>query len=232
MRSRTRIGIALTTVAAIAALAMPAAAQDGSAPAGGGGLTARDLTGDNPVPCPELLTDDPRTVGGGCIVLVPFADVDFTVRTMFGPMKFDSCRVGFNLHIGPTAEVWLHGMSIEGGGACGDILPCREKVPPKKIHLAYKLPWKGEIAHTSSGYRLAFDLCFDTCLGRFEGKTKFDLVIDFTDWKLRAVDSVAGTSGFEIDGAWDVDVAVIGADSLAYSRREGAGSPGFDLRPR
>lgn len=224
MSRRTRIGIALTTAATIAALAMPAAAQNGV-------VTARDLTSEPPIPCPELLTDDPRLIRGGCIVLAPFERVNLTVRTMFGPMQFGRCLVGFNLHIGPTGEVWLQGMSIDGSGACGDILPCREKASAEEISFANKLPWSGEITRTASGFRTTFDLCFDTCLGKFEGKTAFDLVRERGgDWRLRAADAVAGVSGFEIDGAWDVDTTGVGAGSQAYARREGAGAPGFDLR--
>lgn len=218
------MAVVLGAVIVLSCLAVPAAAQDSD-------VAAIDLLGDRPVPCADLATDGYPLIGGGCVVLAPAERIDLTVRTLFGPLRFARCDIAFNLHIGPDARLWLQGMSIDGTGACGDILPCRPKVPEEKLHLAAKLPWKGAISRTSGDrLRAELDLCFDTCLGRFEGRTRFELLEERGDWKMRTAGSIAGTSGFELDGEWDLDATGVGLRSSAYVKRAASGAPGFDLR--
>lgn len=216
--------LAMALAVGVGVVAAPTAAQNDD-------VAARDLSRGKSLRCPDLTTSAYPLIQGGCIVLAAPTRIDLTVQTMFGPLRFARCSMAFNLHIGADGRVWQQGMSIDGSGACGDILPCREKAPAEKIHLAAKLPWKGQIRRASDG-RLQgnLELCFDTCLGRFEGKTAFDLLKERGDWTLRAAESVAGSSGFELEGKWELDAASVGTDSAAYIKRGGAGAPGFDLR--
>lgn len=222
MRRTTRTALAVAALAATAALVSPVAAQDGA-------ITARDLTRGKPAPCAELSTQSYPLIAGGCI-LYAANEIDITVRTMFGPLHFGRCRIAINLLVGPTGRTWLQGFDSESAGACGDMLPCREKSTPEEIIQANKLPWKGRVVRGSAGAEAELDLCLDTCLGRFEGRTAFDLLDERGDWTLRAKDSVVGVSGLELDGRWDLDVAIVGPNTQAYARRKGADAPGFDLR--
>jgi hypothetical protein len=224
---RKTFGTALAMAAiaaATGALAGPAFAQEEDA------VTVQDLTrGSKPAPCAELSTKSYPLIEGGC-VLYGVSAIDITVRTMFGPLRFGRCQIAINLLVGPTGATWLQGFSSDSAGACGDMLPCREKASAEKIGLANKLPWKGQIVRGPDGFKSELDVCLDTCMGRFEGRTAFDLLRERGDWTMRAKDSVAGVSGLELDGQWDFDAALIGEPSQAYIRREGADAPGFDLR--
>jgi hypothetical protein len=219
-----RAALAMVAVAAATTPASSAPAQDAE-------VRAWDLTraGGKPARCAELSTESYPLIGGGC-VLYAVSGIDITVRTMFGPMRFGRCRIAINLLVGPTGRTWLQGFDSDSGGACGDMLPCREKASAEKIFQADKFPWKGRIVQGADGLQSELDLCLDTCMGRFEGKTVFDLLEERGDWTMRARDSVAGVSGLELDGEWDFDVAIVAEHSRAYARREGNDAPGFDLR--
>lgn len=229
MRKTRRTAWAIVALTAAAALASPTAAQDGPAAAQDGAIAVQDLTRGEPAPCSELSTASYPLVAGGCI-LYAVEEIDITVRTMFGPMRFGRCRIAINLLVGPSGRTWLQGFDSESAGACGDLLPCREKSTPEEIIGANKLPWKGRIVRGSAGVGTELDVCLDTCLGRFEGRTAFDLLDERGDWTLRAKNSTVGVSGLELDGRWDLDVAIVGEDTRAYARRQGADAPGFDLR--
>lgn len=216
--------IIATAIAALAsaALAGPAAAQDGA-------VSAWDLTGPKPVACTEPSADSYPLIRGGCNVYGT-APIDITVRTMFGPLHFGRCQVSVNALIGPTGRAWLQSFAPDGAGACGDMLACREKATPEKIAFANKLPWRGEVLQRAGRPGMELDLCVDTCMGKFEGKVAFDLVDERGDLTLRARDSVAGSSGLELDGEWDLNASIIGDDSRSYVRREGSDAPGVELR--
>lgn len=217
---RTAVASIVLAIAVCGGLAIPVAAQ-------GGEVAAWDLTRGKAVRCAELSTDGSQQVKGGCLVFAS-GKIDLTVRTMFGPVRFGRCAMAFNLVIGPDGRIVRDGFAGQGGGACGDMLPCREKVPAANLLSAAKLPWDGQIDRGPSAYRSEFDMCLDTCMGRFEGAVAFDLVERRGDWRMRAVNSVAGVSGFELDGEWDLDVPY--GVSAAYVKREGSDAPGFDLR--
>lgn len=223
MRTTKRAALALAALASAAALAAPAQAQDRA-------VSAVDLTrGGKPTPCADLSTAAYPLIQGGC-VLYAAGEIDITVQTMFGPLRFGRCRIAINLLVDGAGGTWLQGFDSDSGGACGDMLPCREKAPAKEIVAANKLPWKGRIVRTANGPQTELELCLDTCMGRFEGRTAFDLLEERGDWTMRAKDSIAGVSGLELDGRWDFDVAIVGEHSQAYARREGGDAPGFDLR--
>ncbi|HYI99587.1 MAG TPA: hypothetical protein VEX36_07935 [Thermoleophilaceae bacterium] len=214
--------MAVVALGAAAWVAGPAPAQDAQ-------IAALDLTRGKPVRCAELSTKSYPLIQGGC-VLYASGKIDITVRTMFGPVRFGRCNIAINLLVGPTGSTWLQGFTSDSAGACGDMLPCREKASAKNIALADKLPWKGKIVQGPAGPQSELDLCLDTCMGRFEGRTTFDLVEQRGDRVMRATDSVAGVSGLELDGEWDFDVAIVGEHSQAYARRHGVDAPGFDLQ--
>jgi hypothetical protein len=214
--------MAVATAIAMTALAGPAAAQDGAP-------SAWNLTTGKPGPCAELTTSSYPAIGGGCNVYAN-APIVITVRTMFGPLRFGRCEVGVNVLFGPTGVVWVQSFESGSAGACGDMLPCREKASPTEIASANKLPWKGRVVEGSIRPRSEFDLCLDTCMGKFEGRIAFDLVQERGDLTLRAKDSVAGDSGLELDGEWDLNASVIGPDTTAYVKREGRDAPGLELR--
>lgn len=222
---RKKIG----TMLGIATLAV-AATLASSAPAQNAGVTALDLTpAGKPAPCPDLSAKSYPAIEGGCL-LYAVGDIDITVQTMFGPLRFGRCHIGINLLVDAKGAAWLHGFSSDSKGACGDLLPCREKASAEEILQADKLPWKGRIVRNGDGFQSELDLCLDTCMGRFEGRTVFDLLEERGDWTMRAKDSVAGVSGLELDGDWDFDAALAGEQSRAYIRREGGDAPAFDLR--
>ena len=223
MRSRRRLALAVAATAiASAALTGPAAAQDGA-------VTARSLIRGEPAPCDELTAESHPLIRGGCNVYGT-APIDITVRTMFGPLRFGRCRVSVNLLIGPTGRTWLQSFESNSAGACGDMLPCREKAPAAEIASADKLPWEGRIVQGPDGPRSVLELCLDTCMGKFEGRVPFDLIEKRGDLTMRARDSVAGNSGFELDGEWDLNASIIGPASQGYVRREGSDAPGVVLR--
>lgn len=223
VRQRGRAArLGLATAIAVTALAGPAAAQS-SAP------TAWNLTKGEPVRCDELSASSHPVIRGGCNVYGT-APIDITVRTMFGPLHFGRCQVSINLLVGPTGEAWVQSFESDSAGACGDMLPCREKAPAAEIASANKLPWKGRVVEGSTRPQGEFDLCLDTCMGKLEGRIAFDLVQERGDLTLLAKDSVAGVSGLELDGEWDLNASVVGPDTTAYVKREGSDAPGVRLR--
>jgi hypothetical protein len=219
----TTIAIAvLTALAALIALALLAA----PAPAQGRDVVAVDLTGPKPVPCAALSTQTYPTIAGGCLVTAQ-GKIDLTVQTMFGPLRFGRCSMAFNLLIGPNAEIWRDGYAGSAQGACGDLLPCRAKAPATEILSAPKLPWKGKITHTPNGYQATFDICLDTCLGRFEGKTTFTLAKHHNNWQMRATNTTTGTSGFQFNGHWNLTTPQTPATTS--TPRQNTNNPPFNL---
>lgn len=214
---------------ALAAMAIASTASAGSAAAQGDSVTALNLTTGKAIPCDELSASSYPVIRGGCNVYGT-APIDITVRTMFGPLRFGRCEVSVNFLIGPTGRTWLQSFESGSGGACGDMLPCREKAPAAEIASANKLPWKGTITPSSGRPRVELDLCLDTCMGKFEGNVPFTLIQERGDLTLRARNSVAGVSGLELDGQWDLNASIIGPDTRAYVKREGSDAPGLELR--
>lgn len=220
--------------ALVAALAVATVALTAPSPPAGEAaadeVTAWDVTGKKPVPCEELSTEIFPAIEGGCLVRLPKQNTRLAVLTPFGTLDLGRCGITLNLQIGPRGDSWLQALVLsdypgQTQRVCGDLRLCREKGADDY------LPWKGKIVRSGEGFRSTHAMCLDTCMGRFEGRLAFDLVKERGgDWRMRSVNSVAGSSGFQFNGDWKLDAVDAGPSSAAYLKREGADAPGFDLR--
>jgi hypothetical protein len=129
----------------------------------------------------------------------------FTVVSVFGDQPLARCVLEFRMRIGLRGGLVLSNVAnspfaSKVSGPCGDILACRRNAAGPETE---KLPWRGGLtASEGRALRADIDVCFDTCLGRFEGTTQ--LAFEQTPsgaWRLRAKAAPVGTSGLEITGS-------------------------------
>jgi hypothetical protein len=182
------------------------------------GVKAFDARGGEKQPCPTLEIGGFAGTSGGCEAFATSGRAEIVVLTMFGPLDFATCDIQFSLYVGPDGRTVIRDLvafGVELNSPCGDILPCRRDV-------VEKLPWPGRIITAGHRYRNVADACFDTCLGRFEGRLMFDLLPSRAGgWRLRAAQAVAGASGFRIDGAWALKAGGLELRPSPASRRRG-----------
>jgi hypothetical protein len=138
-------------------------------------------------------------VRNGCLVRAkaPKQDLRFTVITPFGSMKFADCEYRYTAHIASDGATWLGFLRTGGGNPCGDMQPCLVE------GAAIQRPWSGRIHADGQGeLYMRVDICLDTCMGWFEGKTRLDLDRVGGAWRIRADKAMVGDSGLEVDGEW------------------------------
>jgi hypothetical protein len=194
-----RLAIAVAASAAAMAVVAPATADEE-------GVRIAIAKGDRDVSCGDVAVRglDAR---GGCEIAYAQSAIRFTTLTMFGDQPLARCRLGFEVRAGQTGDLVLTGISTAGppsgtAGVCGDILACRRNVQGKEPRRF--MPWEGRL--TTPGDRrlhLEVDVCFDTCLGRFEGRTRLAVTRTASGaLRMRAEAAAIGTSGMEITGTW------------------------------
>ena len=187
-----------------AVLAAGGSAQDGSrtteraGPPAGTSVEALRRTADGWRACAEGETDL-RPPSGGCAFEVA-GDGRFRVATPFGDMALASCRLDFELRIGPSGFVAMGELGRSGPSPCGDIRSCNKQVDLEPS------PWLGRIETDGhGGMRTVLDACLDTCVGWFEGPLTLKLERTATGWRLRADESMIGKTGLHIRGEWWLD---------------------------
>lgn len=217
MRRRHRWFTAFVLAATVAAAAVTAAT--GASDAGGsGGRPSDDPTGSGSSAagfgvdrgagvrrCRDVWVRG-LEAGGGCDLVVSEAPATLTALTLFGDRRLGRCRMTFRMFVGGSGALAITEVGVlpapgAAGAICGDVLPCRRDL--EEIDEIEKLPWRGEVAVGAAGQaQAAIDLCFDTCLGRFEGRTVFELEQTAKGLRIVAKRAALGTSGLELSGRW------------------------------
>jgi hypothetical protein len=171
-------------------------------------------TAESPVPvvvggdrdCRDVEISD-LTVRGGCPVEARAQKTRFTALTMFGDQPLGKCTLLFSLYASATGELAASDVTIltDTGadmGPCGDIVACRRTVDGRQ-RLEEKLPWTGRLGRDGNRLYAELDVCFDTCLGRFEGPARFGLEPAARgSWRMSSTGAAVGVSGLEIAGSW------------------------------
>jgi hypothetical protein len=179
----------------IALTAMPASAQGADA-APGGGVRVSDGAGARQAPCPAIDASDPLAPQGGCKVDMASRDVAIVIRTVVGDMHFGTCSYEHDMLVDGAGRTYLVGITSGGPNPCNDMGVCDHENAK---------PWRGRIESGPDG-RLAHvvDACFDTCMGQFVGEMRLGLERVDGRWVQTADRALAGDSGYQIDGGWDV----------------------------
>jgi hypothetical protein len=182
---------------AIAVMLVPAATADDHA------LSAALATSDRRAPCRELAVSGLRAEGG-CDLILRDGGMNFTVVNVLGDRRLADCGVAFRLLVGPDGSLAVKDFqtapAYTAEGPCGDIVTCRRDLEGPSEH---KLPWTGNLASREGRLYADIDICFDTCLGRFEGKTRMEFEPGPKgSWRLHARSAPVGTSGMELTGGW------------------------------
>jgi hypothetical protein len=190
----------------------PEAAAQSRAAGSPGPVRVLDGRGPDAKPCPPVDTSGPF-VKGGCPARANAFSTIFTIRTVFGGMRFGDCTTDFDLTFSADGRIWFDDLRFGGTPPCNDVWPCsprsvidlrtdmtkgppRDKVPP----------WRGRLLGRSGDgtYRGRFRLCLDTCAGRFDGDVAFTLRRTAEGWKLRASRSGLDSSSLEVDAEWNL----------------------------
>jgi hypothetical protein len=143
---------------------------------------------------------------GGCVLKAESKrkGIDYTVVTPFGSVPFAPCGSSFTARIARTGDaegtigVLIDTLRGDGSGEpCGDLQFCI--VPGTAI----QRPWNGVVhLDKQGGAYMDVNVCLDTCMGWFEGKTRFELDRVDGTWRIRARKAMVGDSGIEMDGEW------------------------------
>lgn len=159
------------------------------------------------------VTNDGRFVAGRCGGTAYAFDSMLRVRTPLGSFDFGSCITNIDFTIGGDGRIWMDKIGVGGRSPCFDVRPCappevlaKLEKPADGVPLAKAYPWKGRVTGTSSDrFDGHLDVCFDTCIGRYEGRIPIDLEHVDGKWHMRARDAGIGKSGLEIDVDWAID---------------------------
>jgi hypothetical protein len=204
--TRPRVsGAALVVMlVALASLALLYSAMRPSATAGQAAAGAGAVARSQGEPCGKVAVSE-FAVDGGCRLEVRSGRMSFTVVSMFGDERFARCPVRFDLRVDAAGRLAFRKVTIvEGYGTlpnCGDMLACRSAAEFRK-DTEHTLPWTGRVVARDGGLRLRIDTCFDTCFGRFEGPSEFELERSGQRrWRMRSARSAVGVSGFELSGS-------------------------------
>jgi hypothetical protein len=185
-----------------------AAGSAGDAP-----VRAFDTTGGKREPCPRVELGG-RFVQGGCQSVGNSLTIRLKVRTVFGALRFaDACSVTFDLHIAHDGRTWMDRLLIGGGAGdpCNDVRPCaptastaRLRAPSDFQAPADFLPWRGSLRPDGDGgFVNDFQMCVDTCAGRYDGRVGFALRRDADgEWLVEADDTPVGRAGLTWSGEW------------------------------
>lgn len=161
-----------------------------------GGLSVSLGRGASAELCPDFKPAGTSTVRGGCTMPMRSRNMDVFVLSVVQDFVFSqSCDMDFVIHIDGEGHIAVDDRQVGGQSPCNDIVPCYEtdKGAP---------PWNGYL-HNNGGRILAdFDICFDSCIARFEGMLVAELTRGEHGWKLKAVMTPLGDSGMQLDGSW------------------------------
>lgn len=219
-------GAGLTTRrAAIGGVALLTAwsliAATAHAPASGAGaletepLEAFDASRGAPRPCAPVELGG-RFVAGGCRAVATAFETPLSIRTPFGKTSFGDCTTTLDVTIGRDARIWLDNIRIGGPSPCNDIRPCappavlaRMDDPYDDLPLAKAYPWRGRLTSAAgdAAFRGEVVVCFDTCVGRYEGPVEIRIERKAAGWRMRADDAGVGDGGLTIDGDWSLGPA-------------------------
>jgi hypothetical protein len=197
------VATTFVAVVAIAAMASPTAQTARTQPDPRSVVSVRDSDG---APCPDIAVRR-LEVRGGCKVKVVARATQFTAFTLLGENALAQCIMTFTMAFDSSGALAVDAMEIIAadsvlGGACGDIMQCRRNFTAFESW-AYQVPWRGRLLKPSGGGAIAeIDACFDSCLGRLEGKLRLTLANSRRGLRLRAARSPVGVSGLELDGRW------------------------------
>lgn len=167
--------------------------------------------GGKAVPCPPLRGVGTAKPRGGCTIRANSSDIDVFVLTAMREFLFGNCYFSFTMHVDSTGRLALERAGLGGDSPCNDAPACFVS------DAGSPYPWRGWIHRDGDGKLVAtLDACFDTCLGRFEGRTDLELRNRPDGWIARASDATVGTSGWKLDGDLGLE-----ADGLEIEPRGG-----------
>lgn len=188
-----------------------AAAPPPESRAADGAVTVTRRSGGKAVPCPPLRGAGTTKPRGGCTIRATSSDTDVFVLTAMREFLFGNCYFSFTMHVDATGGLAIERAGLGGDSPCNDAPACFASDPGSPY------PWRGQIQRDRDGQLVAtLDTCFDTCLGRFEGRTKLELRDGADGWIARASDAAVGTSGWKLDGDLSLE-----ADGLEIEPRGG-----------
>jgi hypothetical protein len=201
----------LAAVALALTAAFPSTATTGPA----GAVRAFDTTGGRSRPCPPVDLGG-RYVRGGCESLGSTLQVELRIRTVFGVLPFaDSCGVTFDFTVDRDGRTWMDYLRIGGGAGdpCNDVRACappgltrRFDDPSDQRSSIDHYPWRGRLHPLGDGrFVNRFDMCVDTCAGRYDGRVDFALERQGGEWVVSAENAPVGRSGLSWSGEWTLD---------------------------
>lgn len=182
-------------------LAVPASAQTGK-------VLALEPVGKGMREC-EMIDSLRLPTAGGCVLKAESKrkGIDYDVVTPFGTVPFAPCGSSFTARIAPTGDaegtigVLIDTIRGDGSGEpCGDLQYCLVD------GTVTQRPWNGTVHLDEDGSAyMDVNVCLDTCMGWFEGKTRLELDRVDGAWRIRANDVMVGDSGIVMDGEWRTD---------------------------
>jgi hypothetical protein len=190
MRRAVAAGVlVLVTTLGVAALAA-------SQPAGGSKGEAVAVERDGR-PCPPIEQINPGLVEGGC-VLRARGRVRLSVTTLVGKLTFARCEYTYRLHVDGRGRTELADVVFDGPSPCNDAFPCVDgQGSDQTMNGRLELASDGTPIHVIDG-------CFDTCMGRFDGRLEVPWTGHGRSWREQLDGAAAGVSGWQIDGAVDL----------------------------
>ncbi|MEX1141483.1 MAG: hypothetical protein WD993_08590 [Thermoleophilaceae bacterium] len=215
LRALVVAAVAAPALVAWPSPAAPAGGASGAAPHPGRDARAvivTDAGSGRARPCGEVgRPDDRGTVTGGCVLKASGGSVELTVNGLLGRIPFARCEMSYTMHVDGRGRTVLTDVGFTGFSPCNDAIRCFDD---DRVHV-----FRGRIARDADGrLRHVIDACFDTCMGRFEGRMETTLTRDDRRWRERADRTLAGSSGWELDGDWVLEGAEL---EIALPRRAG-----------
>lgn len=191
---RLRRALAMVAACVAVSVAPPAAAV--------ADITVLDTTGDKPVPCPSIDASDPAKLRGGCVVQTGGGLMRLTVRSLVGDMEFVACEFGHRMRVDASGRTYMDQLNSLGKNPCNDVRACMVGNPR---------PWEGQLVADEQGrIEHVMDICFDSCMGQFQGEARLELSRDdYGDWRQRARGALMGSSGLQLDGAWHLQPGAV-----------------------
>lgn len=160
------------------------------------------VDGETRHPCPDIAA--PSSAGRrGCVLNATSGGVTFAVLTAVGEFRFGRCEMYFTTRVDGSGKTLTEDVGVLGESPCPDVKPC---FPGHFRDRRDRPPWSGRIwARAGGAFEHVVDACFDTCLGRFEGRLRIELQNRGGIWRARTDVGAVGTSGWRVaDGAWDL----------------------------
>lgn len=131
---------------------------------------------------------------------VGVGSIDLTVLSVFGEDRVGRCPFRFRAQVadGRLAITEID-ISDSASPACGDFRACRRAGSGGGV--ANTVPWAGRLDKDGVA---TVSACFDTCFGRFEGRTPVTLerAPDGTPRRLTVSHATVGLSGLQVSGSW------------------------------